>query len=90
MNARHTPGPWKVNGKADAVFAGKVMIADVYSASQEAAKHDARLIAAAPQLVEALRGLLACPSMNEDELSEEDYEARSDAMRALRAAGVMP
>jgi hypothetical protein len=56
----HTPGPWLAPDESDGADIWPVEsdtgehIADVYSAFPD----DARLIAAAPELLEALRGML--------------------------------
>ena len=74
MNTQHTPGPWRddFEGEPDwgsqtiiQVGAGSTLIADVcvtddcISDDEHAA--NARLIAAAPELLEALQCLLAMP-----------------------------
>lgn len=65
MGAEHTPGPWFVNGissRQTSVWArgGDVRVADCNSGaiSLPGRQCDARLIAAAPELLEALQGLL--------------------------------
>jgi hypothetical protein len=66
MNTKHTPGPWKVNATPHSSNQDWVVldsgtngrnkrVCAVYSDNDEA---DARLIAAAPELLEALIGLL--------------------------------
>lgn len=52
MNAKHTPGPWTLLGtKSAAVRSGDTLIASVATGSKSP---DACLIAAAPELLEAL------------------------------------
>lgn len=55
---------------------------------QETVEADAALILAAPDLAEALRSLLACPAMNEDESEPETDRARELACSALAKAGL--
>jgi hypothetical protein len=50
MSAQHTPGPWRVSGKAT-INAGRSWIASVSTSNRDA---NARLIAAAPDLLAAL------------------------------------
>ena len=70
MSAKHTPGPWMWDSdpiKGDplnrvryrVVARGQTITQCYYSSSDEQAEHDARLIAAAPDLLEALRALHA-------------------------------
>lgn len=64
MSAKHTPGPWWVDAKSFGGVetftvrneAGKEVASGQHIATRR--KADARLIAAAPELLEALRGLL--------------------------------
>jgi len=65
MNTKHTPGPWKIqNGKGEyekVVTAENYIICRVYADSKDPGKWDyanARLIAAAPELLEALLSAL--------------------------------
>ena len=68
MTAQHTPGPWKVKAGTNAVLAGRKQICSHVNAAsalpvnmledQEIAQANARLIAAAPDLLEALKGVL--------------------------------
>ena len=55
MTTKHTPGPWTV-GKCGEVVAGGTTLADVYG-DDEQADIDARLMAAAPDLLEALKDI---------------------------------
>jgi hypothetical protein len=66
--AKHTPGPWKSNG-ANQVFGGAYsgLIATVTStANPEICEADARLIAAAPELLEALKRIAYEPQGKAD------------------------
>lgn len=56
MTTRHTPGPWTV-GQVGQVMAGGHVLADCYSCDDEQADVDARLMAAAPDLLEALKDI---------------------------------
>jgi hypothetical protein len=68
MTAQHTPGPWKVKAGTNAVLAGRKQICSHVNAAsalpvnmlddQEIAQANARLIAAAPELLEALQAAL--------------------------------
>lgn len=59
QEAKHTPGPWHINAvrcEGDNVFAGNRRICNVYGdIGQDPFKANARLIAAAPELLEALK-----------------------------------
>jgi hypothetical protein len=66
MNAQHTPGPWTTDGTAESGNLdivsplGRVAMMDC---DHDLTAIDAQLIAAAPDLIEALQGLLnALPS----------------------------
>ena len=63
---KHTPGPWEHRTGDTSVYANGIFIADCVPAAawadevpKKEARGNARLIAAAPELVEALTGLLA-------------------------------
>jgi hypothetical protein len=66
----HTPGPWRVDAQYICRADG-VAIADVWQSmevSGEEAETNARLIAAAPDLLAALERIMSvarCPTMNE-------------------------
>ena len=60
MKAKHTPGPWRVVNKPRLssleVYAGDTAICELWRRADRAAEHaTAQLIAAAPDLLEALR-----------------------------------
>ena len=59
-NGKHTPGPWHVAG-VSVTSADGLHVCDVngYGATDETKRANAALIAAAPDMLEALRGLLA-------------------------------
>jgi hypothetical protein len=54
MNTQHTPAPWTINTESWLIGPNKHHVVRVGSATRA----DARLIAAAPDLLAALRGLL--------------------------------
>lgn len=73
--SEHTPGPWVV-GNVGEVVAGGTTLADVYG-DDEQADVDARLIAAAPDLLAALELLL--PYLEDCRM---DIEARAAIAKA--------
>jgi hypothetical protein len=88
-NAKHTPGPWEHDDSTGVgvPLATGTQWFDVLGASEVATAQDyanARLIAAAPDLLEALRGVLdhfdpyATPGCEEN---EQAYETARDAIR---------
>ncbi len=89
MNA-HTPGPWTVRGNsivADETDDRLEMRVRIHSGNRDDIKANARLIAAAPDLLAALRTLLDIPSGQYSECGE--YEPAAAAARAAiaRATG---
>ena len=66
MNTQHTPGPWEVGAAPTSVYAPVTPDSYVYIASassrgsndEETDQANARLIAAAPELLAALRALV--------------------------------
>ena len=87
MSTQHTPGPWKVKAHSTAVLAGRKQIcSNVNSASNlpvnmkddlEIAHANARLIAAAPELLEALK--LAVRQSSHDMLMTGEELRKCDA-----------
>ena len=76
--SKHTPGPWQVedytiNRTMRAIGTNKCTVAGAY------AEADARLIAAAPDLLEALRALVA-------DVDERDYKLHSSTLLAMMNA----
>lgn len=66
---QHTPGPWQVEKQRTGMECPVVMIAGltaatVYNVTRNTRENDAnaRLMAAAPEMLEALKGLLAGPN----------------------------
>jgi hypothetical protein len=58
---KHTPGPWEAENES--VSAGFDMVADVFGATTEQRDANARLIAAAPDLLAALKALVGNDSV---------------------------
>ena len=54
MNTKHTPGPWKHDGMCIDAIDG-ALVATVYTENSFVNELDARLIAAAPELLAALQ-----------------------------------
>lgn len=84
----HTPGPWRAKGAE--VYCGRLRVCSQVNAadaslniggSVERSHANARLIAAAPDLLEALEGVI--PYLEEDPDDEGDYNER---IRTVRAA----
>lgn len=80
METKHTPGPWNINGQdlpnmpetgGVSVFASGEVIATAYR------KSDARLIAVAPEMLEAVKALL-----------EFDLEGADDGWTYQRRAAI--
>lgn len=64
MNTKHTPGPWVVDRthpelERNVVWSGDQIIASVVNDQHGNADANARLVAAAPELLEALRYMVA-------------------------------
>ena len=87
--SKHTPGPWAVRNKTE-VFCGRKRVAHVNAASKEplnmkqdreVAEANARLIAAAPDLLEALKDALCAL-----ECCGKDYPAASKAHATIAKA----
>lgn len=96
MSAKHTPGPWTVGDKngyrANSVLAGDNAVADVYGLPlhQHIGKFteceglaNARLIAAAPDLLEALTALV---TFNDAPLNDRRPEGYGALLASARAA----
>ena len=86
MSAKHTPGPWRVAprfvyGATDGIHVdagSRSYIAHVGEHGDERAEADARLIAAAPDLLAALRELLRDHN-NHSIVKAEDAIAKAEA-----------
>ena len=82
MSAQHTPGPWSYNGATD-IHAGEssgFTICEIYPSDSKTrmGKANARLIAASPELLEALDGILA--------ITDRDHVAWDKARAAIAKA----
>ena len=60
MNTEHTPGPWHVDYTQGIVTKDGVPIAYVYNDYSDTPLPDARLIAAAPDLLAVLKAIEGC------------------------------
>jgi hypothetical protein len=87
MNTKHTPGPWTVRERADkglSIKAGELCLIAKIGLQTTSYKENARLIAAAPELLEALERLVAWAIIYGDDL-ENDIEF-SFAKKAIAKA----
>lgn len=92
-NATHTKGPWRVGtdeGEDDMVFADDFMVADVDAPTRAQMRANAALIAAAPELLQSLRDLIADIDTGRLTLSracgmEDRVSVRANCERALAA-----
>jgi len=83
--AKHTPGPWETKPETDyvpaQVWANGINIADVFGEDRMTRKANARLIAAAPELLEAGDAMLSA-------LADYFLECRiADVIEGLKKAG---
>lgn len=88
MNTKHTPGPWEMNVGQDGAVVyhpDQGTIADI-PMDLSAHPHNARLIAAAPELLEALRELLNAPDPDEVEDATPRFRAVMKAHAAIAKA----
>lgn len=87
MKAQITPGPWSVNDHGTSKA-----IESVSDSSgrwlADCTMHNARAIAAVPELIEALQAILAAETREGDDYRIAREEAESLAMQALAKAGV--
>jgi len=59
MDGKHTPGPWRIELYENFIVSGTISIATTcHNPDRETTKANARLIAAAPDLLEALQVML--------------------------------
>lgn len=86
MKSNHTQGEWKVEmlGKSYKVATDELLIADVHGFNEVDRQANARLIAAAPDMYEALKLLLAESRKHGESL--EDTPIESLAAAALSKA----
>jgi len=90
MKTKHTPGPWRYNGKTDVYNANGATICELYKGYQSIpeCRANAHLIAAAPDLLEAMEGLLAWEPRQKDHAERLAWE---DALAAIaKAKGETP
>lgn len=78
MNTKHTPGPWKIEERVIVSVTGQNVSGCVVSRMTPA---DARLIAAAPELLEACKFFMACLDdtilvRNTDNDASDDFTVR--------------
>lgn len=96
---KHTPGPWAMPDsgqgriskvKANGGWDGLIATADCgdYARSRSEGLANARLIAAAPELLEALQGILSCVSVRIDDPRIEKFDAARAAI--AKATGGQP
>jgi hypothetical protein len=82
----HTPGPWVFIESNDARIPDRITSATgspVASGSIGINRHDARLIAAAPDLLAALRGLLDDPYLSDPINTDRMAQARAAITKAI-------
>lgn len=87
---KHTPGPWRPNGNTIELANGMALrvatctpIGTGYaSKGREESRANARLIAAAPDMLDALRGLLADPYLADPINADRMAKARAAIAKA--------
>jgi hypothetical protein len=87
--SRHMPDPRPVRWYDSKGSGGQGLICDERDGRTVAVAHDekdAPLMAAAPRMRDALRGLLECPALNEDETEPETRAAVAEAWAAINEA----
>lgn len=94
--SKHTSGPWAINGPARAPYivgaGGRVYVAGIESKTcpdrhkllspRDAADANARLIAAAPDLLAALKALIPCVDRDDELFVDELTQARAAVAKA--------
>ena len=89
--SKHTPGPWEVNIDAigDIFISGanSEYVAEIGSSEDKAAMNDANLIAAAPELLEALKYFLDVYEQEEWVSNEIGYAADIALAAIAKAEG---
>lgn len=70
----HTPGPWKAEKSKSPPYAWYVVGSDLNNVAHDLSKDDARLIAAAPALLEALTRLKQAFDIAADNLEEVEID----------------
>ena len=93
MTTKHTPGPWAIrddneDGAVSIVGSSQIVLARVRTATVEPGDANARLIAAAPELLDALQSMVS--QFPEAELrADPDLHASVKRARAAIAKAVM-
>ena len=82
-----TPGPWIVADKGDNIRAASngIPICEMYITSENHRKHDAALIASAPELYEALKSLVMGKEQSAFDVIVET-DSRNESRHAHRVA----
>ena len=99
MNAKHTPGPWTlvevntdtVKGAVHVYGGGAPITTDVWGPTLAESDANARLIAAAPALLSALKAVYAYfarmgPPLGESALSHTERTTRAEVAAAIAEA----
>ena len=96
METKHTPGPWRllrptvgVDANWHVADSGDTFVAHVFGfahSTDEQARVNARLIAAAPELLEALHGLLQDTQHKEHDCGDTEWCPVIRAKRAIALA----
>jgi hypothetical protein len=83
MKTQHTPGPWELRGPRLVTDKNGVIIAENISSNEGTSEANAHLIAAAPELLEALKlGLLLIERIEPNDKLDEHEQAFANAARA--------
>lgn len=84
--SKHTPGPWTIKPvTADKVYPHGVVGDDLCRLAKVVCEGDARLIAAAPELLAALERMVRA-SVNQPEDTPEAHTARREARAVIARA----
>ena len=85
METKHTPGPWAIEYRTDgqSTYSPRICAGEQDAEFKAKAEANARLIAAAPELLEALDGLCGLAELRPGHL--QDYKAAVAAARAAIA-----
>lgn len=83
----HTPGPWRDGGCGRIILNGSncYMVQEIWNGQGGFNPDDIRLMAAGPELLDALRDIVACVSMNSP-IGTRAYLISDGRMDAARAA----
>lgn len=89
MKTQHTPGPWRAEGCT--VYAGENRVAQTWSETHDGLptptmEADARLIAAAPEVLKALRDILQWWTEMDGEFDDMPVELWDQAQDAMAKA----